>query len=369
LDLRVVIVGAGLAGLACAVAASRAGATVELFEAGAAVHAPMAHVDVVPNLLRDLVCLGVGDDCVRAGFAYRRTVCIDFAGRTVFGMDASRLAGDRYPASVGITHAALTTTLATAALRLGARLHLGHRVHRVSHRAGRIDLTVNDQERAAADLLVLATGSHGTVPEGISVKAATPQGAEHEWTYLLASRPWGLDDAVLAASRSGHKAHLVPLAEGRAGIRISAGTAGGRLDTPSAVRKALASFPPPLAVLAERIRDDQPFAVRRVAEGIRSVCPSDVPVVAVGEFAHALAPQFGQSASQAVEDAVVLGDLLSDASDATSLAQGFTQRRSPRVQRVFEITSQAARWESAPGPETDFPALARSLADAVRRPA
>ena len=74
MNRRVVkVVGGGLAGLACALAAARAGADVDLHEARSGPIGLQAHVDVVPNMLRELVRLGVGDACVRTGFPYRRT--------------------------------------------------------------------------------------------------------------------------------------------------------------------------------------------------------------------------------------------------------------------------------------------------------
>ncbi|MBL8303508.1 MAG: NAD(P)-binding protein, partial [Ideonella sp.] len=61
---RVGIVGAGLGGLAAALAAVRAGAQVDVFEALAEPPALPVPIDVVPNLLRDLATLGLGEACV-----------------------------------------------------------------------------------------------------------------------------------------------------------------------------------------------------------------------------------------------------------------------------------------------------------------
>ncbi|MDN4592056.1 hypothetical protein DBA29_26595 [Xenophilus aerolatus] len=47
--LAVAVVGGGIAGLACALAAARVGADVRLYEAGAVPIDLPAHVDVVPN--------------------------------------------------------------------------------------------------------------------------------------------------------------------------------------------------------------------------------------------------------------------------------------------------------------------------------
>src|SRR4051794_9690776 len=80
----VAVIGGGLAGLACALAAARAGAEVDLFEARPVLDGLPAHVDVVPSMMRDLAQLGVGDACVRAGFAYRRTSAIGQHGLPLY---------------------------------------------------------------------------------------------------------------------------------------------------------------------------------------------------------------------------------------------------------------------------------------------
>jgi flavin-dependent dehydrogenase len=52
---RVCVIGAGLAGLACALAASRRGLQVQVLDERGMPADLDAHVEVVPNMLRDLV--------------------------------------------------------------------------------------------------------------------------------------------------------------------------------------------------------------------------------------------------------------------------------------------------------------------------
>src|SRR5206468_12245922 len=114
-----------------------------------------AHVDVVPNMLRELVRLGVGDACVRTGFPYRRTSAVGQRGLPLFSLDAARLAGPSYPAALGITHADLHTLLAGAATQAGARLHQGARIAQF------------DPARPGADLVVLACGPADALREQV----------------------------------------------------------------------------------------------------------------------------------------------------------------------------------------------------------
>jgi 2-polyprenyl-6-methoxyphenol hydroxylase-like FAD-dependent oxidoreductase len=84
---RVCVIGAGLAGLACAVAAAGRGLHVQVFDDADQQTTWRGHVEVVPNMLRDLVALGVGDACVRAGFPFHG---VDVLRTGRLGPDAGR---------------------------------------------------------------------------------------------------------------------------------------------------------------------------------------------------------------------------------------------------------------------------------------
>jgi 2-polyprenyl-6-methoxyphenol hydroxylase-like FAD-dependent oxidoreductase len=119
--LRIAVVGAGVAGLTCALPAARAGASVDLYEAAGQLRAKVAHVDVVPNMVRELARWGVVEECVRLGFPYPRRLVLGQDGRQLLAIDAVRLAGDRYPAALGVTQQSLYGPLQKAAAAAGMR--------------------------------------------------------------------------------------------------------------------------------------------------------------------------------------------------------------------------------------------------------
>jgi 2-polyprenyl-6-methoxyphenol hydroxylase-like FAD-dependent oxidoreductase len=92
-------------------------------------------------------------------------------------------------------------------------------------------------------------------------------------------------------------------------------------------------------------------------------------VLCVGACANALPPNFGQSAAQAVEDAIVLGELLAARLDRATLLERFMARRGERARRVHELLERAARWTTQPEPATDLQALSRELGSIVGSPA
>ena len=134
--VRACVIGAGLAGLCCALAAASRGLRVQLFDEAAQPRAQPAHIEVVPNMLRDLVAFGVAEECVRAGFPYRGIDVIDRNGRHLHELATARLAGPRFPAALGIRHAELHRVLEQAAISRGVVLSSAARVQAVREVAG-----------------------------------------------------------------------------------------------------------------------------------------------------------------------------------------------------------------------------------------
>lgn len=363
--LRVCVIGAGLAGLACALAAAQAGAAVDICETRRLEDCPAAHVEVVPNMLRELAGLGVAEECVRAGFPYRQSTVLSREGNVLFSLPVERLAGERYPGAIGIGHLELQRVLVSALSDSDVRVRAGQTVRDVlveSSAVARVQF--QDGSTIAADLVVLACGSQSALSERVFGRPNLAWlGAD--WTYALLPRPREFEDAVLAASPRGFKAHLVPIAGARVGVRISPSASAPALATRQDFVAALASFAAPIGGLARFVPPQLPLPSRTAMAGIVSGNHIDGPILAVGDCAHVFAPHFGQSAAQAVEDAVVLGDLLRAAAGPAELPLAFHQRRMPRIQRIHAITTQAARWDAEPARNTDLLTLAQELRSVV----
>jgi 2-polyprenyl-6-methoxyphenol hydroxylase-like FAD-dependent oxidoreductase len=361
----VFVVGAGIAGLACALACARRGARVQVFEARAALARMPGHVDIVPNLLRDLAALGLAEECVREGFAYSGVDVVDEEGKQSFQVDTPRLAGNRFPAAVGIAHDALLDILARSAAAAGVELRTGLRVDRVDVDSGRV---IAGGASLGADLVVLACGAESALVGSLFPAARRP-GATHAWWHALLPRPPQLDRLTWLAGTRGRRFVLVPTGMSQAGIAVVR-----TADTPvgtdgAALVRTLAGW----GALPRRIAallDPQAPASLRFTSGRLVEAPwHRGAVLCVGSAAHGDVPAFGQSGAQAVEDAIVLGELVSAGIDRSTLLTQYMERRWERARRVHDLVEQAARWIEHPDPACDLMALGRELHAIVAQPA
>ncbi|MCW5636432.1 MAG: FAD-dependent monooxygenase [Rubrivivax sp.] len=367
---RICVVGAGLAGLACALAAAGRGLQVQLFDEAEQPCSAPAHIEVVPNMLRGLVALGVGDECVRAGFAYRGIDVIDRHGRHLHELVTEHLAGARYPAALGIRHADLHQVLERAALRRGVALRRGSRVHAVHEREGAAAVELAGGKSAPADLVVLAAGAGSALRAACFPHARAASVLDQAWWYALLPRPVDLDRPLVAFGSAGQRAVLVPVRHDLAGIALTGPMpVQQRLSPAGHLREALASFAPRLRTLSAHFGEGTPVVRRTARSGLLDLPWHHGAVLAVGDGAHAFPPHFGQAAAQAIEDAQVLADLLGAVPDRQTLFEAFQRRRAERVRLVHDITTTAARWDLKPEGDADLSLLMDRLMRTVAQPA
>lgn len=359
--LRIAVVGAGLAGLASAVAAATAGCEVDVFDAQAQIAAPAAHLDVVPTMLRDLVALGVADACVRRGFAYRGIAVVDSDGRPGFEIPTPALAGVRWPAAIGMAYADLLRVLHDAAVDAGALVHFGSPVVRVEAAPAAPALWTSNGRTWQGHLLLIA-GARAV--DGVALPLASEFAAlPQRWDHTLVARPRGLDRSTWVIGPDRAKALLVPVSSAQAGLAVLRDAAADH--SLESLRACLVAQRGVLGVAGASLRSDARVIGRPVHSGLLRGPWHSGAALRIGSSAHLLPPHFGQAAAQSVEDAAVLGDLLRTEASRDELFTRFMQRRAARAERVHAVTTQAARWDLRPEPATDLTALARQLAPIV----
>ncbi len=137
---------------------------------------------------------------------------------------------------------------------------------------------------------------------------------------------------------------LVPVEDGR--TYGFAGLAGDRFDDPPAwperLRQRFGGFGGPvLAYLAALQRDEQIHF--GPVEWVELGCWHSGRAVLIGDAAHAALPHMAEGGAMAIEDALVLAQLLHGADAAADGLGRYQARRRPRVQWVQQQSRLAAK--------------------------
>lgn len=350
---QAIVVGAGIGGLAAAGALRRAGWAVQVLEQAGRLEPVGAGLTLWPTAVLALDTLGVGPAVRELAHPLDRSSI-----RTASGRWLSRIDTSRYPA------------------RFGAPLVAVHRadLHRVLLDAAGSDLvrtgaqvTALDQDKdgvrvaweggeISAGLLVAADGLHSTLRGAVVGEAARPVFCGRTaWRAVLDHATDGAAEEATESWGCGQRFGIVPMARGRV-YWFAAADAPEHQRAPTGEQAELlarfAGWHPPIP---ELIAATPPGAVLR--HDLYDLRP-DLPtyargrVVLLGDAAHAMTPDLGQGAGQALEDAVVLGAALATTSDPLAALARYDAERRPRTQAVARLSRRTGRLAQASGPLT-----------------
>lgn len=338
---RILIVGGGIAGLSLAIALRRNGTAPELVERSPAWPAVGAGIALHANAVRALRDLGLGQAIETASAPLPRWGFFDRRGRRLCETDLADLWREVGPC-LGITRIRLQEILTAAAA--GVPCRLGVALTSLTQDGHRASVTFADGSAGDYDLVVGADGINSTVRR-LAVSPVPPQYANNmSWRSVIPARPPGTDHLMIF---TGERCFfgLVPVDD--RGTYGFAGLDGERFDDPPAgrlerLRQRFEGFGGPVpAYLAALQRDDQihfgPIQwveLRRWHAG---------RVVLIGDAAHATPPHMGEGGAMAIEDAIVLAELLQGADTVRDGLDRYQTRRRPRIEWVQQQSRLAAK--------------------------
>lgn len=338
-ERKALIVGAGIGGLATALALQNAGWKVEVLERSGSLEPPGTGLSLWPNALAALERLGVLDEILAAAVPVRGDV-LDMDGEPIMLLEQLEVRR-RYGLPIQMIHRNDLTSILAKRLKVNT-VHLGLGVTAFHLGFPRSSVEISTGGRKNADLVVGADGLYSVVRSALlGVGAPRSSGA----TALR-----GVCDAA------GLDNGLVPWGEmwGDGGVFGATPLPGGRvywygtLPTKAldpyrsqgwkvAAASTFAHWHRGIRSVIERTPEDAIMAHElfdRKPEPVWSARSATL----VGDAAHPMLPFLGQGGCQALEDAVALADALAQ---HEAVADGLIAYESARTRRANKIVSQS----------------------------
>lgn len=332
-----IVLGGGIAGLSAAIALRRAGYRVGVYEQAAAIAPIGAAISLWPNAVAALRALGALESIAAATAPITAMLLATREGRPLLGpwpVGAARHGEAAYLPTRALVQSALHDALGDTPLRLGARA--------VSVRDTGLAAVVTfaDGERVTADLAVAADGIWSETATAVIGNPPRPCGyggvlalsdpADGPPLDGLAAEYWGDGERFGVFDLGGARRYWFYMQREPAPVPDQPALLARAADWPAAVGAAIRATPPdrliPVSIAARTIP-------RRFGTG-RILC--------LGDAAHAMEPNLGQGACQALEDAVTLGRL-ADGVPPDQLAARLTVARRSRVAFMMRRAAEGGR--------------------------
>lgn len=337
------VVGGGIAGCSAAIALAQAGARVTMLEKQRAWRFQSSGIFIYHNGLAALGSLGVLPQILSSGFAIAdgRNVYLDHRGEPIVDTFYPTHHPD-VPPIVGIRRAEMHRVLAGRLDTLGVDIRLGTTVVRIDQDAAdHVTVALSDDTKGQYDLVVGADGIRSDIRRLVAGALAPTYTGLGVWRSVHA-RPKDLTAKIMMMG-TGKRLGIMPISNDQlylfGTLPEPAGTWYDPADWPALMQARFAEFGGPARQFLDALSPGAEVLYTAVEEVIAPLPWHCGRVIMIGDAAHASTPFMGQGGAMAIEDAVLLAQMLSREADVEATLQAFGEARYP-VCKFVQDTSR-----------------------------
>jgi 2-polyprenyl-6-methoxyphenol hydroxylase-like FAD-dependent oxidoreductase len=342
--LRILIVGGGIAGLALARALGQRGLRADIVERAVEWDREGTGLYLPANGVRALRRLGLDESIRTRGCEITRQRVLDHRGHLLVDIGLDEIWGRTGPC-LAVHRGALHELLREAA---GASIRLGTTIETVNDGAAGVHVRLSDGSTDEYDLVVGADGVHSSVRKLVFDTVAARYVGQVSWRVVIDGGPPIASWTVMLAP--GRAFLALPIGGGRLYCYADLSSPDTRDPTDGSVRRLVelfADFGEPVAGILSLLSPTSALHFSPIEE-VPSGTWARGRVVLIGDAAHATSPNMAQGASMAVEDALILADVLASGQPVAASLAVFEARRAERVRWVQEQTHRRDRMRGLP---------------------
>ncbi|KRB85494.1 hypothetical protein ASE00_01475 [Sphingomonas sp. Root710] len=300
------------------------------------------------NTLRALDRLGLAQACVEQGAPFPGWRIYDAAGKVLMDAPATSDAAPDFPPNNGITRPKLHRILTGAAAELGVPIRFGTSIVTFADTPEGVDVAFSDGTTGRYDLVVGSDGLYSNLRRKLFGDGLKPEfTGQGVWRYNL-PRPASVEWGELYVGPSS-KVGLVPLSPTLMYMLIvtperkEARWEGAQLAVE--MRQRLDEYSGLISELKPLITDPAQVVYRPMESMLLPAPWMKGRIVLIGDAAHSTTPHLAQGAAMAIEDAVLLAELMARDAPVPALLEEFMSRRFARAKFVVESSRQIGDWE------------------------
>ncbi|NJM48900.1 MAG: FAD-dependent urate hydroxylase HpxO [Alkalinema sp. RU_4_3] len=313
-DLKVIVIGAGIGGLAAAIALSQAGFGVEIYDRVQELRPVGAGISLWSNGVKVLNRLGLGQEIAAIGGPMRQMQYRWMDGALLNDISLEPLIKSVGQPPYPVARAALQTMLMRAYVAQSSdAVRLGHDCVAIEETENQVIATFSNGVQAQGDLLIVANGMRSNLREYVLGHPLLPKYAGYvNWNGLVdASAALAPKNTWMIYVGNHQRASMMPVADDRLYFffDMPLDPVPESQDYRAELSHYFQGWAEPVQQL---IAACDPGNMARLA--IHDVGPIDRlvrgKVALIGDAAHTTCPDLGQGGCQALEDAWVLVESL-----------------------------------------------------------
>ena len=344
---RILIVGGGIAGLALGRALREQGFVPEIAERAVSWPTGGTGLYLPGNGVRALGALGLADQVLARAVCLSHQRILDHTGRQLAVIELAKF-WNPVGLCVGIARGELHRILLEGAA--GVPMRLGTTLTTLSQEDDEVSVAFSDGSTGNYDLVVGADGIHSSIRQlvfgGIRPRhlgqvswrfLVNHSGAIETWTAML-----GLRRVFLAMPVGPNCLYCYADLATRA-------TADPTDRDPVRFRAFFADFAEPVSSILRQLESFDSIHFSPIEEIVVDTWVQG-RVVLIGDAAHATSPNMAEGASMALEDALVLAQMLATHDSSAEALSAFNQRRRARIRWVQQRTRRRDRIRTLPIP-------------------
>lgn len=344
---KILIVGAGIGGLATAIALQQAGFEAEIYENAPALRGIGAGISLWSNATAVLEKLGLLDEAVSKSAVFHAVKILNERGELLLQTNIGN-----YPTPAICIHRADLIDLLQRKCAPGT-IHLGKTFSHFEQNETSVTAFFADGTSATADVLIGADGIRSRVRAQIKGEAKLIYRGYAIWRGIVEFDAVGLDaDSPSESFGAGKRFGLVPIGKNRFYWYATNNQPENSILEPEKRKTLLLDFfhvwhaPIPQVIAATDAEDI-----------LHNDCYDRSPergwssgrVCLIGDAAHPTTPNLGQGGCMALEDAIVLTKCLQDSSTPNEAFQKFEVQRFARTKFITErslMLGRVGQWQN-----------------------
>jgi 2-polyprenyl-6-methoxyphenol hydroxylase-like FAD-dependent oxidoreductase len=370
---NVLVVGAGYSGATTAGFLAQSGIAVDVVEIREDVTTVGSGITMQGNALKVLEKLGVWDEANASGYGFESTGFRGAAGHIMFELDEAKLGGPDLPAVMGMERAVLARILIDAAISHGATFRFGVTVESIEDAAdGPVVVTFTDGTTRSYDLVVGADGNNSAIRKMIGIDTEPEPTGMGIWR-VYTERPESVTRTDLCYDGPAYISGYCPTGENSIYAYLVEDYTDRHDLSPdeklALMRDLAAQYKGPWEDILELMTDGESINYTWFESMLLDRPWNEGRVILIGDAAHSCPPTFAQGAALALEDALVLCELLTEDVTLDTVFSSFMERRADRCKVVVEASVQLGQWLLDETEDPPIPALMGKVVGLLMQPA